>query len=126
MGLLLLLNSPYSFSQSKTLEFYRVDFERPSDSLLKTSSQKQYYFYMAKAIEAYNNQKFNNCFFYLKQAEANKITTAQFYYLIGLARYHSGEIEPAKRYLNRGYEKKNCLKCLQVLERIDEIESGAK
>lgn len=123
--LLSLLNCHYSIGQSKILEFNRVNFEQPSDSL-KTIAQKNYYFYMAKATEAYNDQKFNNCFFYLKQAEVSKITTAQFYHLLGLSRYYSGEINPAKRYLRRGYENKNCLECLQVLEKISKIETGIK
>lgn len=124
--LLLLLNWHYSIAQSAMLEFRQVNFEQPNDSLLKTIAQKNYYFYMGKATEAYNDQKFTNCFFYLKQAEANKMTTAQFYYLLGLSRYYAGEIAPAKRYLARGYENKNCKACLQVLEKINKIESGAK
>ena len=124
--LLLLFNCRYSIAQSEMLDFYPVDFKQPADSLLKTLAQKNFYFYMSKAIEAYNDQKFNSSFLYLKQAEACRMTTAQFYYVLGLNRYYSGEIEPAKRYLRRGYENKNCQECLQVLDKINEIKARAK
>ncbi len=69
------------------------------------------------AYEAYNEGDMEKTKYYLDQSERNGMVNGSFYYLLGQWFYDEGKHVYAERYWMRGYKKRACWECKELLDK---------
>ena len=113
---LLIINALNGFSQN-IVTYQNVSVRVPNAAV---TSQKftNYDIFMNLAREAFNNEEYDKAFYYLKNAEKDKIHGGAFWFYLGLTVHHRGDIGASKRYLKKGFNDFGCWECGDVYEKL--------
>jgi hypothetical protein len=115
---LLSLISIIGFSQ--TTYFY---FPRQENSAVTSAKMENAKINLKKAYDAYNEGDMEKTRYYLDQSERNGLVNDSFYYLLGKWCYDKEKFSAAERYWMRGYRKRGCWECKELVVK---MKSGEK
>lgn len=73
---------------------------------------------LKKAYEAYNEGDMKKTRYYLDQSERDGMVNASFYYLLGQWCYDKGDKWNASKYWMRGYRKRGCWECKELVDKM--------
>ena len=105
---------------SQVTYFY---FPRQENSATTSAKMENAKINLNKAYEAYNKGDMEKTKYYLNQSERDGLVNDSFYYLLGKWCYDKGRLTAAKRYWMRGYRKRGCWECKELVVK---MESGIK
>lgn len=114
MLLVTLLFAMTSFSQGVTY-FY---FPRQENSATTTAKMDNAEIHLVNAYGAYNEGNLEKTRYYLDQSERHGYVNSSFYYLLGQWAYDTGNNVAAQRYWNRGYKKRGCWECKELVAKM--------
>lgn len=97
------------------------DFQYPHEENLKTESVRvqKARSNLKKAYEYYNAGDMAKTKYYLLESETSRHVNASFYYLLGQWHYDQREFGYAKRYWMRGYNKRGCWECKELVLKME-------
>jgi len=113
---MLIINGFNGFSQN-IITYQNVSVRVPN-SAVTSQNFTNYEIFLNQAIDAFINEDYDKAFYYLKNAEKDKVHGGAFWFYLGLTVHHRGDLNSSKRYLKKGYADFGCWECGEVYEKL--------